>query len=163
MFCCVLTYFCPFSVSRPLSSKWSAAPGRGESKTHTAEEILAFAAHNMLTYSFDTHTIHSNFRLRFTIMFMFMYYIMPVSSPHSHTQFCFCTCAHRCVHVLLFFVCISVMISILCMSCVVPACVCVVYILLSPPIPSPIHSCSCPISPCGFKGWGVIGLPSAFP
>lgn len=44
MFWCVLTQFSPAYVSRPLSSKWSAAPGRGESSarahTHTHKRIV---------------------------------------------------------------------------------------------------------------------------
>lgn len=159
----MLTYFSLSPVSRPLTSKWSAAPGRGESShtlAHTPKHVMSCSLTHVKTHAYTHNDKHQLLQSHFPSFSLTSACVRPrtaTSCSYTHVRIRM----RICVWLFVYFC----MVSLLCLCSVVPACVCdvCIYIPSSPPIPSPKHSSSCPISPCGFKGWGVVGIPAAFP
>lgn len=86
-----MTQFSPPFISRPLSSKWSAAPGRGESTPpHTA-----FNTHKPFNTYSDAQTTHTKHQNKFQLLQNhFPSFSLTTSCVHPRTfTFCF-LCTH---------------------------------------------------------------------
>lgn len=95
-----LTYFSSSSVSRPLTSKWSAAPGRGESNTDVETHTHTQSVKHIITCSCETTCYDKHQHLQSHSHHFHLHLL--VSSPVWPLSVVFlCYHTHTCTHVYL--------------------------------------------------------------